>query len=148
MSSGDNQHGHKFKVLTRLAKATRISSGDKGVLSESLGVVRTEPDKVVIMAPKVPEKPKEEDPFERLKESREKYEKWLKAAGQMKQLLAHKMKDRKVKVPVSENLAVRDAIRRIFGKDTAVITHEMFAQALKIRSEILQEERKKDYGTS
>jgi hypothetical protein len=139
---------HKFHVLVSSTKSQGISLGDLNALNEGLEVARIEPKKVVRPVTPVQESVEEQAPLDRLIAGKKKFEDWLKAAEQMKKILGKKLQKRQVRVPVAKSLVVRDAIRRVFATDSDTITYEMFQKALEIRSDLLQKEREKDYGTN
>jgi hypothetical protein len=140
--------GHSFRVAIPLPPITPVTDADADKLAESLEVTRKEPDQLDVPVVIEPEEEEEVAPEDRLRETKEKFEKWIKAAEQMQTVLGEKLKNRKVKVPVSKDLSVRDAIARLFGVDSDTVTYDMFKYCLELRSKILEEQRRKNYGTS
>jgi len=142
--------GYKFTVPLNLKRriAGKINSADKELLSQHLTAEREKPETISRPRETKKEEPdKEVSPKERIDESKKKYENWIKAAEQMKVILADKLQNRKVKVDPAKDPSIRDAIRRVFGVDSDTITYEMFQKALEIRSDIISQERSKKYGT-
>lgn len=142
--------GHYFKVIIQTArKVKQVQYGDLDKLSETLDIHYQEPKQLKIVTPagnaEVSEEVSSED---KLRETKEKFEKWIKAAEQMKDIIGKKLKNRQVQVPVSKDLSVRDAIGRIFNIDSDTVTYDMFKYCLELRSQILEEQRKANYGTS
>lgn len=138
---------HRFRVQLPVRPTTAVKDTDRDKLGENLTVQRTEPDQLEVPVV-VKHEIEEIVPEDRLRETKEKFEKWVDAAQQMQSIIGEKLKDRKVQIPVSKDLAVRDAIARLFGVESDTVTYDMFKYCLELRSKILEDQRRKNYGTS
>lgn len=134
--------GHSFGVLPRRKRFDNLQSTDTQKLGESLGIIREEP-KQISVRPEAERKEKEQEQAAkvRIQETIDKFKEILKAGEQMKILLRKKLGNRTIRVNAAENPAVRDAIRRVFGIDSDIITYDMFEKALETRSELSKEGR-------
>lgn len=130
----------QFKVWVYVGRKRGLSDEDLDKLHESLSIDREEPAQLKPDLPSLPEPELEESVEMKIERYKTQFEDWIKAAEQMKLVLAEKMKDRVVKIDPRKDIAVRDAIRRLFNKDTNVITHEMFRYCLDAKSRLLQGE--------
>lgn len=139
MATGLSTFTQQFKVWVPTSRKRELSDEDLEKLREDLFVDREEPAQ---LEPDLPLLPKEEELAVEMKIEKYKtqFEDWIKAAEQTKAILANKLKAREVKIDPRKDIAVRDAIRRVFNKDTNVITHEMFQQCLEMRSRLLRGE--------
>ena len=127
-----------------------LQNEDADKLSEVLSVREPTGEHTVIVSEVPPSvSPEDEvDHMQRLVETREKFAKFVRAAGQMQLIMFEKLKDYKVSINPDTNPALLEALRRFTGKDTNVITVDIFKAALARRSEIIVEQIGGTYGTS
>jgi len=117
-----------------------LSVSDQEILRADLVVERQEPPQVIIVREEsAPETSTVMPAKIWVTETAEKFQDFIAAAEEMKKVLGRKIQNRRVTVPSSNNPMVRNAIRRLFGVDSETVTYEMFQEALRIRSEIVEE---------
>lgn len=144
----DSNIGHKFQINTQSDKSKKLKTEDLVKLNENTTVIREEPKQKDIVREKSESQAEEQDGQERIRQTIEKFQNFLQAADDMKELLGEKLKDYTVTVPVNEAPEVRDAIRRLFGQNSNTITYEMFERCLQWRSEVINKQRRETYKQS
>lgn len=142
-----------FKAVVVSAEETRtklIDNNDLQVLNEDLSLDWQEPEQM-----KVPVNQRdiilqqEQSNKARLDEAIKNFEELIKAIQYMQDIaIKAKLQDRTVRVPAKKNPTVRDAIRRMFGIDSEIVTYDMFKKCLELRSQLNDEQRRQTYGFS
>ena len=139
--------GYQFSTYPPSPVFDVLSYKDTEVLADTVTVnpdVLEPTDNLVISTPKVSTVP-ETTGKQRITDTIDKLNNFLAAAKEMQVVLDGKLQDYVVKVDVNKNPHVRDAIRRLFGIDSNVITYDMFKKVLEMRSQYLQEQRDKSF---
>ena len=139
--------GYQFSTYPSSPVFDVLSYKDTEVLTDTVTVnpdILEPTDNLVISTPKVSTAP-ETTEKQRITDTVEKLNNFLAAAKEMQVVLDEKLQDYVVKVDVNKNPHVRDAIRRLFGVDSNVITYDMFKKALEMRSQYLKEQRDQSF---
>jgi len=132
--------GSSFDVMPPFVTIKQLSPRTVSKITESLTVEREEPEQLWSnlesseQAFFVEEK-------ERISLAIQKFKDFLDAAEQIKEVLEVRLQHRKVIVDPTKRPDVIESIRRLFGKNTNVITYEMFKEALELRSKLITERR-------
>jgi hypothetical protein len=139
-----SSQGHSFRVPRRSRKVSGLESSDVETINNDITIIPEEPEASVQYIPGTADQQEEITPEAKLEQRIDKFQKWLEAAKEIEVVLDKRLKSRAVKAKPND-IQLRQAIRRTFNVDSDVVTFEMFKEALKIRSQILEAERKKEY---
>jgi hypothetical protein len=139
--------GYKFKV--RAGSPTKVVSADTTGLIDDLAISYEEP-KQVSAPPTIKSQAQVEaeavDPKQRIEDAKKKFEELIAAQKATQTLLDKKLETYAVNVDPARNPTVRDAIRRIFGADTSIVSNEMYRKSRDLLTQLRTEQRKASYG--
>lgn len=101
---------------------------------QQLTVERTEPDQIEDN-PVVPQEIADEN-IKKIQIMQDKFNSVIAAGETLQEVLDAKLKHREVKIDPNKDSQVLQAIRNVFGKNTTVITYDMFKKCLQLKSEL------------
>jgi len=149
MPTTSGRLAHVFQVGESKQLGTALNASDKDLLNADLSVTYEEPAQEFIPSAGSQKAITDETTEKkRIEEAIQRFNNVIKAGEKLQELLGKKLQERTVTVDPRKDPAVRMAIRRLFGIDSATITYEMFKEALKHRSNLILQGRIESYGVA